>query len=52
MKIYLDNCCYNRLFDEKTQNRIQEESDAIKQILISRKNFIVGSDILRSEIKK
>jgi predicted nucleic acid-binding protein len=28
MKIYFDNCCYNRPFDEKTLITIQLESDA------------------------
>jgi len=33
LKIYLDNCCLNRLFDEENQLRIQLESEAIKAIL-------------------
>lgn len=52
MRIYLDNCCYNRLFDEKTQERVRRESDAIKAILIARQDIIIGGNILRSEIDK
>lgn len=49
-RIYLDNCCYNRLFDEKTQQRVQEESNAIKEILLSDNRIIIGSHILKFEI--
>ena len=31
-KIYLDNCCLSRLFDDQTQNRIRVEAEAILQI--------------------
>lgn len=33
MKVYLDNCCYNRPFDDQTQERIHLESEAILMIL-------------------
>ncbi len=33
MRIYLDNCCYNRPFDDQTQERIHLESEAILTIL-------------------
>ena len=55
MRIYLDNCCYNRLFDEKSQDRVKAESNAIKNILIINKelnNIVIGSDILISEIDR
>ena len=52
MRIYLDNCCYNRLFDDKTQKRVQIESDALKAILINKKDIIVGSHFLKFEISK
>ena len=52
MRIYLDNCCYNRLFDDKTQERVQIESDALKAILINKKDIIVGSHFLKFEISK
>ena len=29
MIIYLDNCCYNRPFDDQTQERIHLESEVI-----------------------
>jgi hypothetical protein len=28
MKIYLDNCCFNRPFDDQSQLRIKLESEA------------------------
>lgn len=28
MKIYLDNCCFNRPFDDQSQIRIRLESEA------------------------
>ena len=33
MRIYLDSCCYNRPFDDQTQERIHLESEAILTIL-------------------
>ena len=32
-KIYLDNCCYGRLFDDLTQTKIYLEAKAIESIL-------------------
>lgn len=55
MKIYLDNCCYNRPFDDQTQERIHLESEAILMILKrgqSGEYMIVGSDILELEINR
>ena len=46
MKIYLDNCCYNRPFDDQTQERIHLESGEIGVYQI------IGSDILRLEIER
>ena len=55
MKIYLDNCCFNRPFDDQTQERIHLESEAILMIL-KRGQIgeyrIVGSDILKLEIER
>ena len=55
MKIYLDNCCYNRPFDDQTQERIHLESEAILTIL-KRGEIgvyqIIGSDIVRLEIER
>lgn len=33
MKIYLDNCCLNRPFDNQSNIRIHLESEAVKTIL-------------------
>jgi len=33
MLIYLDNCCYNRPFDDQTQERIHMESEAVLAII-------------------
>ena len=32
MRIYLDNCCLNRPFDDQTQQRIYEEANAVVRI--------------------
>lgn len=53
MTIYLDNCCYNRPFDDQTQERIHLESEAILTILnmgLLNKVLIAGSEILELEI--
>ena len=34
LKIYLDNCCYGRLFDDLTQTKIYLESKAVESILL------------------
>ena len=55
MKIYIDNCCYNRPFDDQSQQRIYDETNAIASIINRTKisgDTILGSDILRMEIKK
>ncbi|MDR0853258.1 MAG: PIN domain-containing protein [Clostridiales Family XIII bacterium] len=33
MNIYLDNCCYNRPFDNQSQERIHLESEAVLAII-------------------
>lgn len=33
MKIYLDNCCFNRPFDDQSNQRIHLESETIRAIL-------------------
>lgn len=55
MIIYLDNCCYNRPFDDQTQERIHLESEAILTILQRRQAGvfkIVGSNILELEMER
>lgn len=54
MRIYLDTCCYNRLFDETIQQRVTDEMAAVTSI-INRghlgDHLILGSDVLRLEIE-
>ncbi|MDR3108518.1 MAG: hypothetical protein LBU65_02350 [Planctomycetaceae bacterium] len=49
MKIYLDNCCYNRPYDEQNQIRVKLETIAKLRIQEKNKNknlFLVSSFIL------
>ena len=53
MRIYLDNCCYNRLFDDRSNIKNYLEREAV--LIIMQKAFdgefeLVGSDILQIEI--
>ena len=53
MRIYLDSCCFNRPFDDLSQDRIYYEAIAILSII--RKNIkndyiIIGSDFVLFEI--
>lgn len=53
--IYLDTCCYNRPFDDQTQERIKIESEAVLQILNRCQAGawdLLGSDALEFEISK
>ena len=55
MTIYLDNCCYNRPFDDQTQERIHLESEAILTVLQRGQAGIykiVGSSILELEMER
>lgn len=55
MRIYLDNCCYNRPFDDQTQERIHLESEAILAILRRGQAGmyqIIGSAILELEMNR
>ena len=52
MKIYLDNCCYNRPFDDQSQIRIKLEADAklyIQNKVLERQFELVWSYILDYE---
>lgn len=55
LKIYFDNCCLNRPFDDQTQVRIRLEAEAVLLIL-SRIEYgewaWVGSDVLIDEIEQ
>lgn len=55
MKIYLDNCCLNRPFDDQTQIRIRLEAEAVLLVLAEcvKGNWEwVGSEILDLEINR
>lgn len=52
MKIYLDNCCYNRPYDDQTQVRIQLETQAklyIQDMVRQNKVELVTSYVLAYE---
>jgi len=52
IKVYLDNCCYNRPYDDQTQLRIELETKAklfIQQQIIEMKLVLVNSVILEYE---
>jgi predicted nucleic acid-binding protein len=52
MRLYLDCCSYNRLYDDPSQSRIANEADAVKQILAAVDAGtieLVGSDVLDLE---
>ncbi len=55
LKIYFDNCCYNRLFDDRSNIKNYLEREAV--LIIMQKAFeqelkIIGSDILEIEMAK
>ncbi|MDD2722432.1 MAG: PIN domain-containing protein [Methylovulum sp.] len=55
MKIYLDNCCLNRPFDNQADLRIHLEAEAVKTIitLVEQRTWqLIGSSILKFEIAK
>jgi len=54
MRIYLDNCCFNRPFDDQSQIRIRLESEAklrIQDDIMENKFELVWSYILEAENK-
>ena len=55
LKLYLDNCCYNRPFDDLTQEKINLEANAIETIFrkhINREFEIYKSMAIDFEISK
>ncbi|MDR2049766.1 MAG: PIN domain-containing protein [Treponema sp.] len=53
MKLYLDTCCYNRPYDDQTQERIHLEGEAVLAIINKQEqnnNEIIGSPVLDFEI--
>jgi predicted nucleic acid-binding protein len=54
MKIYLDNCCLNRPFDDQSNLRIKLESEAIKVILSlceQEEWHLISSEVVEFEIQ-
>jgi predicted nucleic acid-binding protein len=52
MKIYLDNCCFNRPFDDQNQVKIKIETEAklyIQKLIVLKKIELVWSYILEYE---
>jgi predicted nucleic acid-binding protein len=55
IKVYLDNCCFNRPYDDQTQLRIELETKAklnIQQKIVEKKILFVSSVILEFENNK
>ena len=50
MRIYLDNCCYNRPYDNQSQQRINDETESIFRAINRKENIIIGSDTLILEM--
>lgn len=54
MKIYLDNCCYNRLLDDRSNLQIYYERNSVMLILeLAEKRVLqlVGSEMLAREME-
>ena len=52
IKVYLDNCCFNRPYDDQTQLRIELEAKAklhIQQQIVEKKILFASSVILEFE---
>ena len=55
MRVYLDTCCYNRPFDDQSQERIRLEARAVDAILdLARTGqwTVVGSEAIDDEISQ
>jgi predicted nucleic acid-binding protein len=55
MRLYLDTCCYNRPYDDQTQERIHLEGEAVLAIINKREQAddeIIGSPVLDIEIEQ
>ena len=53
MRVYLDNCCYNRPFDEQTQLKVRLETEAklrVQTMMRHGEVEYVWSDILSHEV--
>ena len=55
MRIYLDTCCFNRPFDDQTQDRIALESKAV-QLIFARCDIkdwqLISSSVLAFEVSQ
>ena len=54
MRVYLDNCCYNRPFDEQVQLRVRLETEAkleVQRQMRSGELEYVWSDMLVAEVQ-
>ena len=52
MRLYLDNCCFNRPFDDQTQLKISLESQAklaVQDMILKGKHSLIWSYILEYE---
>jgi len=55
MRVYLDVCCFNRPFDDQSQDKVRLEAEAVIGMLKRCENrawTLVGSDIIKLEISK
>jgi predicted nucleic acid-binding protein len=56
MLVYLDNCCFNRPFDDQIHEKVILETEAILGIIErcekQRDWIIIGSDVIDEEINK
>lgn len=53
MRVYLDNCCYNRLFDDRSniKNYLEREAILLVFMLVCNNEItVVGSEVLKAEI--
>ena len=53
MKLYMDNCCFSRLFDDRSNIRNYLEREAVLlvlELLYENKVEIIGSDVLFKEM--
>ena len=54
-KVYLDNCCYGRPFDDLSQAKIKNEALAVKKVIALSKQgkiIIVSSEFVKYEINQ
>ena len=55
LRIYLDTCCLSRRFDDQTQNRVQQETEAIGRIIPQMRRghwYWISSDVLVDEVEQ